>query len=355
MTVAKEQVESIVTPTPEEAAAAASTTTDEAVETQDDAEEADDGDDEEARLWKEVQEDRQRAKEGKPPVERDDTPAPPPAAEAATVAETKTTDKPAAQPKGKPTSPFDLLKPEERPQFDALAKLATTPEAKANLDKIVHELVSNRSRVSALTKKTTGIPNARVAPPKVRDAKPVAETLKAIPAWSKFKEEYKEVAEALEIGLGAVADPVQRDLKSMSEAELESHYAKQEELVLNAHPDFDAIVASKEWRAWVNSQQPYVRDAIMRNAKALESGPEVIDFLDRYKADQGVVSPPPASPAPQKQKTAAKRVAQEESSVAPIGGKQARAVTDEPPKNGANEDDYWEWAKRVRSKERAVS
>lgn len=353
MTVAEKQAENIVTPTPEEAATAASTTTDDVVDTQDDVEGAEDGDDEESRLWREVQEDRRLEKEGKPPVERE-TPDQSPAAAAPATDAPKTTEKPAAQPKGKPTDPFDLLKPEERPQFDALAKLATTPEAKANLNKIVHELVSNRSRVSALTKKTAGLPNARVAPPTVREAKPVAETLKSIPAWSKFKEEYKEVAEALEIGLGAVADPVQQDLKAMSEAELEAHYVQQEELVLKAHPDFDAIVASKEWKSWVNSQQPYVRDAIMRNAKALQSGPEVIDFLDRYKADQGIVPPPPAPPAPSKPKTAARRMAQEESSVAPIGGRQARAVTDEPPKDGASEDDYWEWAKRVRSKERAV-
>lgn len=287
-------------------------------------------------LWNEVQAERQTLKGADP------------APEGGAVVEepkpvVKTEADPKPDPKGQKADPMDFLKPEEKAQFDALAAMATTPEQKAALDKVKHELSSQRGRVSALTKKAN-TPPERVVVPTVREVKSITERLAADPKWAKFKPEFGDVAEAVEAAITAAFAPAEADLQRMSEKELDAHYERQEAKVLEAHPDFDAVVASKEWKPWVDRQQPYLRDAIMKQAKSLSNGPEVIEFVEKFKLDHGIVTPPTPSPTPEPApttKASTRRKVQAASSVVPIGVKSG-PVTGELPANGLTDDQYWE-------------
>jgi len=290
-------------------------------------------------LWNEVQAERDSAKEAEPAPEGSavvDEPKP--------VAKTEADPKP--DPKGPKADPLDFLKPEEKAQFAALAAMATTTEQIAALDKVKHELASQRGRVSALTKKAN-TPPERVVVPVVRESKPIAERLAADPKWSKFKTEFGDVAEAVETALGVVVAPAEADLQRMSEKERDAHFERQEARVLEAHPDFDAVVASKEWKPWVDRMKislPSVHEAIMRQANGISHAPEAIHFVDQFKRDHGIVTDPTPTPTPEPApttKASTRRRVQAASSVVPIGVKTG-PVTGELPANGLSEDAYWE-------------
>lgn len=290
-------------------------------------------------LWNEVQAERDTLKDADPAPEGSavvDEPKP--------VVKTEADPKP--DPKGPKADPMDFLKPEEKAQFDALAAMATTPEQKAALEKVKHELASQRGRVSALTKKAN-TPPERVVMPVVRESKPIAERLAADPKWAKFKTEFGDVAEAVEGALGVVVAPAEADLQRMSQKELDAHYERQEAKVLEAHPDFDAVVASKEWKPWVDRlkiEAPAIHAAVMRQANGISHGPEAIFFVDKFKLDHGIVTQPTPSPTPEPApttKASTRRKVQAASSVVPIGVKTG-PVTAELPANGLSDDQYWE-------------
>lgn len=111
-----------------------------------------------------------------------------------------------------------------------------------------------------------------------------------LPEWTKFKEEYDDLAAPIEAfiqaqisrNVGKVEAKLAKTKKdvdaSFNEHAMTSHYAK----ISNAHPDWEAILSSGELDAWKESLSPFEQrgiDAIIERGTT----EQIIDMFDYYK------------------------------------------------------------------------
>jgi len=87
----------------------------------------------------------------------------------------------------------------------------------------------------------------------------------------------RRVQEALAIG--------EKKIEEVRNFERQVKREKAEAELRQAHPDFDAIRASKQFHDWVTEQPQYVQDALYKNNTDARAASRAIDL---YKADKGI-------------------------------------------------------------------
>ena len=65
------------------------------------------------------------------------------------------------------------------------------------------------------------------------------------------------------------------------------HYEDQERQVLDAHPDYDAIRSSAEFRQWLDGQSDTMMALVTPNAETIQNAADVSFIIGRYKAETG--------------------------------------------------------------------
>jgi len=229
-------------------------------------------------------------------------------------------------PAGKPAA---AAKPEEKPNAapsapqtaDPLARLRTmTDDQRAAFeaatgikpDVIVHEISSNRGRISSLQRDINaarrGAPaptTTTTTPPAAKAPGDVLETAFASEKWKKFAEEYSEVAAPLADTLRDIFGPViadQANIRSVtSTIETERARAAQAErdsFVLEHHPDFEKIIGDKDFGTWALAQPESVKAVLRANANGIVDPEEAVRVVTTYKLDRGITTTAPAQTAP---------------------------------------------------------
>tara|TARA_R110000803_G_scaffold56312_5_gene113613 strand:- start:315 stop:1229 length:915 start_codon:yes stop_codon:yes gene_type:complete len=93
-------------------------------------------------------------------------------------------------------------------------------------------------------------------------------------------------------------------LRELDNAKLEVERTKAEDVIRNAHSDFDELRAGDTFHDWVEEQPKWVRDALYENSDDPES---VIRVLDLYKVDNGQTPSARKAKAKDAAKTVSKR------------------------------------------------
>ena len=120
-------------------------------------------------------------------------------------------------------------------------------------------------------------------------------------ALKTFETDYPEVAKPI---LQHVVSPLTRMMQSQAaeiaslktalsqvgDERLEAATVAQEQMVIEAHPDFAEIVSDKALAEWANAQPAYVQDLYDRNVDSIVDGAGVVDLINRFKADKGLAN-----------------------------------------------------------------
>ena len=78
---------------------------------------------------------------------------------------------------------------------------------------------------------------------------------------------------------------MEADWKNFNEAKEENLRMQAENVIRNAHPDFDELKNSDAFHTWADEQPKWVQDALYENADDPKS---VIRVIDLYKVDKGI-------------------------------------------------------------------
>lgn len=129
-----------------------------------------------------------------------------------------------------------------------------------------------------------------------------ADRFESDPELKQFAKEYPELVPALRKLTDPLVDQVGRlnaELAQYSEGHRQEAYTSNRNTVLDAHPDFDQAIRSKEFADWFNASPPYVQDGIKRNGQQIVDPEEVKHLTDQFKAETGWKSsqnPPSGKP-----------------------------------------------------------
>ena len=122
-----------------------------------------------------------------------------------------------------------------------------------------------------------------------------------------FADDYPEIAKPLgkalahlegnitrlegEIGKrDAIIQRLEGGLQQIGSERHQANLADQEQVVYEAHPDYDAIAGSPEFVAWMEQQSPAMQAIIAPNVEDIVNGGDVAFVVERYKTDQGIVN-----------------------------------------------------------------
>jgi hypothetical protein len=152
-------------------------------------------------------------------------------------------------------------------------------ELKRKADEAEHTAKSQIGRVSALTRKLNELSQAKSQVSNQPDAAP----LPGDPDWEQFKADFPEMSNAVEKRLasieksltervGQVAQPIHQ---MQREQFLRSQFAALEA----AHPDYQSVAGSNEFRSWLATQPPQVQQMI-----GSEDAAEASWLLSTYKS-----------------------------------------------------------------------
>ena len=182
---------------------------------------------------------------------------------------------------------------------------ADAPEsAKAAFAKADRDRKSAEGRLAAAERRLAEITAAPRVPARTVP-EPQGESARAADeAFSKFKEDYPDVAEPVKAlfdtlkgeiaSLRTEKDTVARSVQALGEDRLSTVYAEQEEAVLTAHPIFEEISAetpnerSADFQAWYAGQPEFVRKAVEQNAQQVRDAGTVNRVLTMYEQDRGL-------------------------------------------------------------------
>ena len=115
-----------------------------------------------------------------------------------------------------------------------------------------------------------------------------------------FAEEYPEISKPILKALGHLEGEIgkrdahiQRLESGLQQIGTERHHANlagQEQIVYEAHPDYDDVAGSDEFVAWMQEQSPAMQAIIAPNIEDIVNGDDVAFVVERYKASQGIVN-----------------------------------------------------------------
>lgn len=122
-----------------------------------------------------------------------------------------------------------------------------------------------------------------------------------------FADDYPEIAKPLgkalahlegnitrlESEIGKRDDIIQRlegGLQQIGSERHQANLADQEQIVYEAHPDYDEIAGSAEFVAWMEQQSPAMQAIIAPNVDDIVNGDDVAFVVERYKTAQGIVN-----------------------------------------------------------------
>jgi hypothetical protein len=165
------------------------------------------------------------------------------------------------------------------------------------------------------------------------------------PELKKFSEEYPEVAGPLRKVFSALeqrAEKAERELGAISTERRDANLEEQANIVYEAHPDYDKIARTPEFREWFEQAPPYIQEGVRRNAEQVVDGREVAHIVKLYKLENGIAAstarsdPAPGSPKPSQ---SSRRAHQLQSASTPAPKGPAR-VQDGPPDDP---EAAWAW------------
>lgn len=266
-------------------------------------------------------------------------------AEQATDDKTKSTD---AATDDKSSAEPDIwadAKPEQRSAVEAIRKEA---ETKAAEWKRMAGTVSSYQRQVADLKRE--LEAAKKGGSQAADDKAGTQSagLFEDPEVKKAADEYPEIFGPIRKVVSALekrAEKAERELGTISSERRAINLAEQGRMVEEAHPDYDLIAASPQFREWYDKAPPYVRAAVERNAKHVVDGAEVAHVVNQFKLETGwkaPANPGQGDPAPANPKPSAsdKRRHQLQSASTPSPKGPAR-VQSGPPDDDEGAWRYW--------------
>lgn len=108
----------------------------------------------------------------------------------------------------------------------------------------------------------------------------------SVEAWMKKYPEIAGIVRSLaQKEADARVSAMEADWKNFNEAKEENLRMQAENVIRNAHPDFDELKNSDAFHAWADEQPKWVQDALYENADDPKS---VIRVIDLYKVDNGL-------------------------------------------------------------------
>lgn len=112
--------------------------------------------------------------------------------------------------------------------------------------------------------------------------------------YKQLREEYPEVAVPLLdriISLEGTLNELKADRKTKIEAESQEFVEQQRTELIGQHEDFDQIVVSDDYAAWLQAQVPAIQRVCVENAQNIVNAAECAWVLDLYKRDRGLQQP----------------------------------------------------------------
>lgn len=176
--------------------------------------------------------------------------------------------------------------PEQKAAFEA---------AQTQLRKLEQAERSNRGRLSAMQRQLNDFTAGRdPSPPAARkaadgqgnDGKADGGFL-ASDKWKRFEGEYPEVAGPLGELIGDLQSQLKRQdtqLSAIGNERREDALDEQEELLLEAHPDWEQVTEKPEFGPWLVDQPRHIREAALRNGDGVVDAEEAADVLSRFKS-----------------------------------------------------------------------
>lgn len=181
-----------------------------------------------------------------------------------------------------------------------------SPEQKAAFEAAQQENRSHRGRASALARQQTAL---KALPPAADEAADATRTAEDAENWEKFKDEYPEVAGPMETRFEkrlATLEAENANLKSqvtgITDGQLQDAINDEEALLVQRHPDWEQLTASKDFAAWLPGQPRYVQEGFARNGSVIADGQEAASLIDLFKDDHPV-PPQPGDKKPAKETT----------------------------------------------------
>jgi len=198
--------------------------------------------------------------------------------------ETATEDADAQQPAGEDDI-WSGASAAQREAFEAL---------KAEKARLEQAERSQRGRISAFQRQIEDLrrqpsPEATAATDKgaaESTGEPAADFLGS-DKWKTFAEEYPEIAEPLgEVisGLRSETTRLHKELAAVGDERREAALQQQEQLLVEAHPDWLEVTDDAAFVDWLGAQPRHVREAAQRNFDAIVDADEAADVVGRFKA-----------------------------------------------------------------------
>lgn len=163
-------------------------------------------------------------------------------------------------------------------------------QLESELAQMRHALTSDRGRISALQKKLDALQSPAAPQP---SRKQVTQAMQTPAAWDSFKEDYPDIAEAIEgrfsafdERLSATLEPVARTQAELSAAKAQADETREVAALTSAreqggygHADYVQVVNSSAYQQWIGRQPAAVQ--------GLAESPHAADaafLLDAFKA-----------------------------------------------------------------------
>ncbi len=207
-----------------------------------------------------------------------------------------------------------------------------TPEQKAAFEAATHETASNRNRASAQNRKIAELMAAAqpAAAPAAAPAADVTEEAKPTEKWEKFDEEYPEVAgpvrelfaeiRAENAEIRAKNAALESRVTGITDVQVQDALDSEEAVLLQRHPDWDAVRQSDAFKAWYPDQPRYVQEGLARNGDFIVDGQEAASLIDLFKGGGAAPEPTPAPKTTETNGKVARRQRRMESAVTSESG-----------------------------------
>lgn len=161
-------------------------------------------------------------------------------------------------------------------------KASLTEDQRRHVQRLEHENLSNRGRVSALTRRQREM-ETELSRAQARGADPLAINPENFPEeWRKFKEDNPDAAKAIEGVFGSelsrIAKGLQERIERVENRSGEDYATEQQTILLDLHPDAREIVNSEAFSEWLQRQPDPVQGLMQGNAY------EGATLLDYWKA-----------------------------------------------------------------------
>lgn len=154
------------------------------------------------------------------------------------------------------------------------------------IDNIDYRLKQTERRLGGIQNEFYAAQKAAKESPKGPTPEELEAASKSQKKWDEMKEDFPEIADAIESKLAETKPPDIEALREEIRAEFKQEdHANQDlerRLVGIAHRDWQTIVQSDDYRQWLNKQSQVIQEKALYG----QTADDAIDVLDRYKASK---------------------------------------------------------------------